>query len=243
MKLSVQSRLMVLGLLFVTAHAHAGPSFDFSFFRFRTFTQDHSGSSIMSDVASIDTPQNPIGVLQDTGFGNNHSRTQIDVAWSGYSGVFNSAIDQHIEDISFLTSYRIELDFYADIDLILDVDMNIDYVTPAGQLVLVSADYLVDNQNTSEVLIDGRFDGGGSALEPPVGNFNLQEQILLPSGSDYEITLSVRGVSATSLPPMTTPIDITGFVNFSIQPVPEPVSVVFVGVIAMGLVGHRPRRR
>ena len=242
MKLSIQFRMTVLGLLSSIAPAYAGPDFDFSFFRFRTGTTDFSMPLTVRDTESIDAPQNPIDVLQDTMLGSNFSRTRLDVGWSGYSGVFNSAIDQHIEDIDFLTSYRIDLDFHADIDLMLNVDLDIDYATPAGQLVLVTTNFLVGNETTSEELINARFDGGGSALEPPVGSFNLQDQVLLTAGSDYDITLSVRGLSVSALPPMTTPIDITGFVNFSINPVPEPHTALLL-LFGTGAIHRRRRHR
>ncbi len=198
--------------------------------------------STVRDIASIDAPQNPTTVLQDTILGNNFSRTQLDVAWSGYSGAFNSAINQHIEDIDFLTTYRIDLDFHADIDLLLNVEIDMNYSTPVGQSARVAAGFSVRNDSQIEVLINSDFRGGNGFSEPAAGNFALHEQIYLANGSDYEINVSTNGESL-SVSSFGRPIDITGFVNFSIQPVPEPGSASLICVVAMGLVGRRPRRR
>lgn len=211
----------MIALLTTVPAAHAG--FDFSFFRLRTGTQDRTGPSIISDFETISTADNEIHAFQDTGIGTGYARTQFDVSWLEYTGIFNAAVEQHIEEREFNTSTRLQIEFMADVDLLFTVDSELAYSSSASDTADIKYRINIRDLNAGfppHFEVEHR--GGAATLKPDSGIFITHESVILPAGTSYRIDHLLTLDSITVDPPQHAPIDVSGYMNFSIAPVPEP---------------------
>ncbi|MCB9856563.1 MAG: PEP-CTERM sorting domain-containing protein [Phycisphaerales bacterium] len=242
MKRLVQIEICIWGLLsFAAPTAHA--AFDFSFFRLITITQDSSGPTVISDYENISTPDNEIHTLLDTGIGTGYARTQYDVSWLGYTGIFNAAVDQHIAEPEFLTTAEVRIEFFADVDLLLTVDTELEFSSSPMDWADFRYQIFVRDLTVfwpPHYVANHR--GGALTLEPASGTFVTHDSVLLPAGTSYRIIHSLSQDSISVDSPQHAPIDVSGYMNFSLTPVPEPsTALLFAGAASAALVRRRRR--
>ncbi|MCB9856562.1 MAG: PEP-CTERM sorting domain-containing protein [Phycisphaerales bacterium] len=241
MKRLVQIEICIWGLLsFAAPTAHA--AFDFSFFRLRTGILDFSGPSTITDLESIDVPQNPVHVLQDTGLGSSFSRSMFDVSWLEYTGIFDLQFEQHIENaVDHTATVTRWFEFFAGVDLIATVEIDIEYSSAATDLARFDGFFAISNLATDPtgVLSDHDFRGGTSWFQPAAGSFTVNEQILIPAGSPYRIRFTMTSDSTSSSIPMHAPIEISGHANLSLMPVPEPSSALLLAFAGVAILRRR----
>ena len=127
--------------------------------------------------------------------------------------------------------------FTTTVDLRMDIDAS--YTYDVGDK-MVRLNFNIIQQDPVEILFAASERGGAAVFEPPAGTLTIQQDdLLVPAGHTYAINYLIDIITFGD-PPDTIGTG-SGFIHFSIEPVPEPSTLFLVAVGSLGLSRRRTK--
>jgi hypothetical protein len=230
-------------LLFAIACAVAAPvqaGFQVLDWHLTAALSDHSGDLPIIDGVDITQVSNPLNTTSLAQIGTNFATATYDHSWieSLAWGDFNTSFTHQIRTPEVKTVADSRIVFTPTEPVHVTLDGQTTYSHTPGDLDSISFGFEIQDADTLEDFVLETRRGGNLYFQPASATINLHAETVLPADRTYQFQLGLQSDNISDNLP-TGILDASGYVNFSIRPVPEPGVVLLIGpmvlVFARGL--------
>lgn len=235
---------MALALVILTASSTAWGAFVVDLWDLETSVSERIDDNTINDSESITLITNPLfETIHAQVNDNSFSQASFDYVWSPSlaTGEFNTTITHAIlaPESRAVTDSKIFI-IPAE-DIVVTISASLTYSHTPGDLSSINFFASIRDESAPlPQLLNEHRRGGNLYFLPSSGTLTIDEEIILSAGTTYRLRNGLDSSNtADSLP--TGTIDATGFVNFSIRPVPEPTTALLLTFAAASIVLQRHR--
>lgn len=238
-------RTLALAFIVLTTANATWGAFVVDFWNLRSSIQEGIGTPSFSiDSETLTTVTNPLfDTIHAQVNDNSFSQATFDYSWSPSltTGDFNTTITHAIRAPESEAVTEAKVFIIPTEDIRVTVTASLTYAHTPGDLSSLNFFASIRDESTPvpQLLSEQRL-GGNFYFLPSAATLTIMEQIILPAGGTYRLRNGLDSRNTADLLPTGT-IDATGFVNFSIRPVPEPTTGLLLTITAAG--GAVRRRR
>ncbi|QDV89465.1 hypothetical protein RAS2_05330 [Phycisphaerae bacterium RAS2] len=199
-----------------------------------------SGSFSESQQYFVEFPPSPnaIAFSQAATIPPSYSSGTYDVSWSGEVAHFQSTIDHRLQGFRGGLSSSGGIRVRPAVDSIVTLSGTWTYNHYPALLGTTSFHLQAGAVGSGSDLWSDSGTGGTGHLLPPFGTFNLSGSALLQAGVLYSLGYSIT-TSSFDAPPASALWLGNGFIDITVNPVPEPATAALVGPATISLIRRR----
>ncbi len=168
---------------------------------------------------------NPLQIVFDAQLGASTATASLDYAWQPDAGAGTFRLDGVLEAQGsaqrFSSAAGGAVWVQGSVDLILGIDASFSYFMPPGDRE-AHLNFVVLTVNPSSVVYANEQRALRMIGDPPTGTFMIDDQILLSAGSIFRLRHDMSLINFGGSPDLLSTGN--GYINFTLEPVPEPSS-------------------
>lgn len=235
--------LMILVVATANANASAGEVQVLSW-HLTAALSDDSGNLPVIDGVDISDLSNPLDSSSVARIGDNIASAAYDHSWivALAFGDFNTSFTHNIRSPKVRTVTTSAIFITATEPVRVMIDGRLDYSHTPGDLDSLNFFASVRDESTSTNLFSDQTMTGALFFDPSNGTVLIHGEVILEPGTTYRLRYGLDSSNTADHLPTGT-LNATGFVNFSIRPVPEPASALLLCVVSVMLQSIRRDRR
>ena len=238
-----QYQYVLLGLLFLLASStSASAGFDISMWSLRNTVRDSSGPSSVQDTDRITDIINPLDQSSSAQVGDNIATSSYDFSWLEEAGVgdLHTTFDHEMRFTSDVrTVTRVDIFIETTVDLHVAVDGHVDFSHTVGDFTRINFGFSIIDVVPFDVVMTDGVEGGNGNFEPASGSLTISGETTLLANRTYWLLGTVDNDNVLIDNPVGT-YDVDGFIDFTIRPVPEPLTAWLL--LPIFVIGLRCRR-
>ncbi|MCB9855029.1 MAG: hypothetical protein H6818_05020 [Phycisphaerales bacterium] len=225
---------VLLAAIFFASATQVQAGFQVSTWTLTAALDDSGSGSSMIDGDDITTISNPLNTVSNAQVGDNvvsaaynHSWIE-DLAWGDFNMSFNHQIrTPEVRTISISAIY-----ITPTSPVRVSIDGLLNYSHTPGDLDSLNFFASVRDESTLTNAVRLQTFAGELNFYPPAGSIPIHGEAILSPGVTYRIRYGLDSYNITDSLPTGT-LDASGYVNFSIRPVPEPASLLLIASVAI----------
>ncbi|MCB9855030.1 MAG: PEP-CTERM sorting domain-containing protein [Phycisphaerales bacterium] len=232
---------VLLAAIFLASATQVRAGFQVLNWELSTFLIESAGNTSQDDGEYITTLSNPLQETRTAQIGDNlvsaaydHSWIE-DLAW----GDFNMSFDHQIRTPEVRTISISAIYIIPSSPVSVSFDGQLDYSHTPGDLDSLNFFASVRDESTLAYAVRFQTRTGELYFQPPSGSIPIHGEAILAPGVTYRLRYGLDSDNLSDSLPTGT-LDASGYVNFSIRPVPEPASLL---LIASGAIAALRRTR
>lgn len=205
----------------------------------RSVVVDNQGS----DVEIIGTVSNPFQSNVTAQIGLDNLAANYDFIWdeSPAIGDFNTSLTHEIRSPGVRIQNATNIYILPTEPVAVTIEGRLDYAhTPGDQLQLKFLANILNLTTIENEFTGGAFTGEGFS-GPSSDTVFIDAEIILQPGMSYRLSHLLESSNQTPIPANGI-FDATGFVNYSIRPVPEPATACLTALLTLPFVFRKSRR-
>ncbi|HWL94107.1 MAG TPA: hypothetical protein VNT79_11290 [Phycisphaerae bacterium] len=218
-------------------------AFDVSMWNLSTRLSQQTDAGQISDSVDIFELSNPLSQTARAELTNSFNESQFAYHWltEEATGQFHTAVTHGHRDPEMRTVSDGRMHILADEPLHVLLSGSLTYAHIPGDIVGINFNARLRNLDSGQDVFLDLHRGGNLYFEPSSGILTMSNSAILDPGIPYELRYVVDSSNTGDLLP-TGPVDASGWVEWSIQPVPE-TSTLFMLLAALILCPRHARAR